>query len=450
MHKQDFGLDLKNISKIEGHTHLEVKVRDGKVVLCQLKIAESKRFFSNAAVGLKFDVLPITMSRICGTCSSAHALCSIEALEKALGVDGKVSEQTKRLRDLLVCSNHLRDHAMHLYFFCLPDVFGFDSVLDFPESKDSWIHDGLAVKEAGNFVSTIVGGRAVHPPNAVFGGFSKFPSAEEIDDAIVKLEDCRERILKVADIFYKDKTAFVRKTNYVGLVSDGYSFLKGHIEDTDGLRIEEEGYGEHFEKVVLPYATARGVLWKDGTPLDSHGHQTGQEGGEFMVGALARLNLNRGNLNKRTRRDVAKYLGDFPCDDVFNNNLAQAIEMLQCVDVSLDIFRNFKWVGIKAEKPVRGVPNPKGSVGVGVMEAPRGTLYYKLALDGKGVVQAVELCIPTQQNIIHLEKDIASYVEHMLKKGFDKKKISYEVEKMIRAYDPCMSCATHFLKIDWE
>jgi len=435
MHKQDFGISLKGISKIEGHTHLDIKVRGGRVVSCQLKIAESKRFFSNAAVGLKFDVLPITMSRICGTCSSAHALCSIEALENALGVGDKITEQTKMLRDLLVCSNHLRDHAMHLYFFCLPDIFGFDSVLDFPDSKESWIHDGLHVKEAGNYVSTIVGGRAVHPPNAVFGGFLNFPKPEEIDEAIKKLEDCRERILKVADIFYEDKTAFVRKTNYVGLVSDDYSFLKGHIESTDGLKIEEKDYGEHFEKVILPYATARGVKW---------------EGNEFMVGALARLNVNRENLNARTKKDVEKYLVDFPCDDTFNNNLAQAIEMLQCVDASLDIFRRFKEVGVKNEKPIAEVANPKGSIGVGVMEAPRGTLYYKLELDGKGVVTKVDLCIPTQQNIIHLEKDIAAYVESLLKKDMDRAAISFEVEKMIRAYDPCMSCATHFLKIDWS
>lgn len=435
MHSCDFGLDLKDISKIEGHTHLEVKVKDGKVTKCQLKIVESKRFFSNAAVGQSFATLPMTMSRICGTCSSAHALCAIEALERAMGVDGKVSEQTRMLRDLLVCSNHLRDHAMHLYFFCLPDVFGFDSVLDFPETKDSWIHDGLHVKEAGNFVSTIVGGRAVHPPNAVFGGFTKFPTMEEVDEAIEKLEDSRDAILKVADIFYKDKTAFVRKANYVGLVSDDYSFLKGHIESTDGLKIAEEDYGDYFKKFILPYSTAYGVEW---------------EGKEFMVGALARLNVNRQNLNARTKRDVEKYLGDFPCDDTFSNNLAQAIEMLQCVDACLDIFKKFKEVGIKAEKPVKGVPNPRGSVGVGVMEAPRGTLYYKLALDGAGVVTKVDLCIPTQQNIIHLEKDIAAYVESLLAKGVEKKDISFEVEKMIRAYDPCMSCATHFLKIDWS
>lgn len=431
--KKDLDLELKNISKIEGHTHLDVRVRGGKVERCRLRVSESKRFFVNAAMGQKFDMLSLSMSRICGTCSSAHALCTIEALEKALGVEGKVSMQTRMLRDLLVCSNHLRDHAMHLYFFCLPDIFGKDSVLDFPEDKDCWIHDGLAVKEAGNFVSTIVGGRAVHPPNAVFGGFIGFPTKGEIAEAVVKLEACRNRVLRAVDVFYEDDAEFVRKTNYVGLVSGDYSFLRGRIASSNGLNVAEEDFGKYFRKVVLPYATAEGVEWN---------------GREFMVGALARVNLNKKNLNARTKGDVKKYLGEFPCDDVFNNNLAQAIEMLQCIDSCLEIFGKLLRSGVKKEKPI--VAKPRAGVGIGVMEAPRGTLYYEVELDSKGVVKGVDLCIPTQQNIIHLEKDVGAYVEVLLSKGVGKKEISLEIEKMIRAYDPCMSCATNFLVIDWD
>jgi sulfhydrogenase subunit alpha len=431
--KGDFDLELRDISKIEGHTHLGIRVRDGKVESCKMKVSESKRFFSDAAIGKKFNVLPVTMSRICGTCSSAHVLCCIEALEKALGVDKKISEQTRRLRDLLVYSNHLRDHAMHLYFFCLPDIFGMDSVFDFPKNKESWIKDGLEIKEIGNFISSIVGGRAVHPQNAVFGGFIGFPNLKDIEEAVKKLRSCRNKILKLVDIFAKDRTSFIRKTNYVGLINNNYSFLEGLIASSSGLHILESEFGKHFRKVILPYSTSYGVEW---------------EGKEFMVGALARLNLNKKNLNANTKKDVDKYLREFPCDDVFNNNLAQAIEMLQCVDACLDIFERLIRDGIKKETPV--FAKPVAGIGVGVMEAPRGTLYYEVELDSEGIVKKIDLCIPTEQNIIHMEKDIASYVEFMLKKNFSKKKISLGVEKMIRAYDPCMSCATHFLVIDWE
>lgn len=428
MHK-DFDIEIKNLSKIEGHTHLDIKVENNKVVECKLKVSENKRFFTTAIQGKSYKEVPGIMSRICGTCSSAHVLCSIEAIEKALDI--KVSEQTIMMRNLLINAGHLRDHAMHLYFFCLPDIFHKDSVLDFDEKQHKWIHDGLEVKDAGNFLSTIIGGRAVHPPYAVIGGFTNFPKKHEIQTAEVKLHHCRKKILEIIDLFYKDKSSFKRKANYVALVNNDYNYLKGFIKTAYGTVIQEEEYGEHLEKVVLPYSTATAFRW---------------ESQDFMVGALARINLNKKSLNKNTIKDTGKYLKVFPSDCIFDNNLAQAIEMLHNVDNSLDILGKLK-NNIKKEKPAVG--KPKKSTGIGVIEAPRGTLYYKLDLDSKGIVTNADLCIPTQQNIIHLEKDLAKYVEDLLKTNKTKQKISLEVEKMIRAYDPCMSCATNFLKINW-
>jgi coenzyme F420-reducing hydrogenase alpha subunit len=430
MHKhEDFDITIKNLSKIEGHTHLDVKVRNSRVESCKLKVSENKRFFTQAVLGLSYSQVPTTMSRICGTCSSAHILCSIEAIEKALNLN--VSEQTFTLRNLLLYGSHLRDHAMHLYFFCLPDIFNKDSVLDFKGEQEKYIHDGLHVKEAGNFLTTIIGGRAVHPPNAVIGGFTKFPKKQEIEEAIKKLEDCRERILKIIDLFYRDQTSFKRKTDYVGLVNNDYNFLKGMIKTAKGTVIPEEKYGQHLQRVVLPYSTATAFKW---------------ESEDYMVGALARINLNKENLNKRTIKDTSKYLKIFPSNCVFNNNLAQAIEMLHIVDNSLDILKNLK-DNIKQEKPLTA--RPKKSTGIGVVEAPRGTLYYHLDLNSKGVITFADLCLPTQQNIIHLEKDLTKYITQLIKENKSKEQISSEAEQMIRAYDPCMSCATHFLKINW-
>lgn len=428
--RKDFELSIKNISKIEGHTHLDVKARDGRVTECKLKVSENKRFFTQAVLGLPFQQVPTTMSRICGTCSSAHTLCSIEAIEKALKLE--VSKQTFQLRNLLAYAGHLRDHAMHLYFFCLPDIFGKDSVLDFKGKQKEWIHDGLHIKEAGNFLSTIIGGRAVHPPNAVIGGFVKFPTSEEIEEAIKKLENCRERILKIIEVFYNDKTSFKRKTNYVALVNDDYSYLKGHIKTAYGTFIEEEQYGEHLQRVVLPYSTATAFEW---------------ESKDYMVGALARMNLNKENLNRKTKKDAKEFLKIFPCDCVFENNDAQAIEMLHEVDNSIDLLKELQY-NLQKEEPFK--PKIQKGTGIGVIEAPRGTLYYHLELNEKGIVDFANLCIPTQQNIIHLEKDLKKYITELLKQKKSKQQISLEAEKMIRAYDPCMSCATHFLKIKWR
>ena len=423
-----FDLDLKNISKIEGHTHMDVKVRDGKVAECNLKISENKRFFTQAVVGLKYGNVPMTMSRICGTCSAAHVLCSTEAIEKAFGA--KVTEQTMRLRNLLANASHLRDHAMHLYFFVLPDVFGIDSVLDFGHDLHEWIHRGLDIKEAGNYLAAIVGGRAIHPPNAIVGGFTNFPTKEEMDEAKKKLENVREKIIAIIDLLYKkrDNFLFKRKTNYVGLANDNYNFLEGKLKTAMGTEIAEEDFGDHLERVVLPYSHATGFEF---------------ESKEYLVGALARMNVNKNTLNSRTQKDLEKYLKVFPSTNIFDGNLAQAIEMLNIVDNSLEILN----IEIKPEKPI--LIKPKKSTGVGVIEAPRGTLYYRLDLDDKGTVTFADLCIPTQQNILHMEKSIAAYVESLIKKEKTKEEISFEIEKMIRAYDPCMSCAAHFLKIDW-
>ncbi len=430
MHKhEDFDITIKNISKIEGHTHLDVKVKQGKVESCKLKISENKRFFTQAVTGLDFNLVPTTMSRICGTCSSAHTLCSIETIEKALGLN--ITEQTYKLRKLLGNGSHLRDHAMHLYFFCLPDIFNKDSVLDFNKEQQEYIHDGLHVKEAGNFLTTIIGGRAVHPPNAVIGGFTQLPKKQDIEKAIEKLYDCRQRILKIIYIFYNDQTTFKRKTNYVGLVNDDYNFIKGVIRTAYGTTIPEEKYRTHLERVVLPYSTATAFTW---------------ESEDFMVGALARVNLNKHRLNKYTIKDALEYLKIFPNNCVFNNNTAQAIEMLHEVDNSIELLEELK-NSIKQEKPIK--VKPREATGVGVVEAPRGTLYYHLHMNNQGKIVFADLCIPTQQNIIHLQKDLAKYIEHLINEGKTKQEISMQAEKMIRAYDPCMSCATHFLKINW-
>lgn len=425
-----FDINLKNLSKIEGHTHLSLKVKNKKVVNCKLRISENQRFYEKAVEGSPYYQVPSQMSRICGTCSTSHTIASIEAIENAFRL--KVSNQTYKLRSLLVNAGHIRDHAMHLYFFCLPDIFKKESVFDFKGPLHEFVHDGLDVKDAGNALATIVGGRAVHPPYAIVGGFTNYPTSTQMKETIEKLQPVREKIIKVIDVFYKNKQTFKRKTNYVALINDDYNYIQGYIKTAKGTIIPEENYKKHFEEVILPYSSATAFTW---------------ESKEFMTGALARINLNKKNLHKNTIQDTKKYLKVFPSTCIFNNNLAQAIETLHGVDTSIEILQDLQ-KNIKQEK----IPKieTREAVGFGVVEAPRGTLYYKLKTDKKGIIKSANLIIPTQQNIIHMEKSIAKYVEQLIEEKISKEKISLEVEKVIRAYDPCMSCATHFLKIDWS
>lgn len=424
MHK-DFELTIDNLSKIEGHASLDVKVRKGKVDYVKLKISENKRFYTQAIRGKPFEGVPQLVSRICGTCSIAHLTCCTEAVEKALGV--KPSAQTILLRKLMMYGMMIRDHAMHLYLFCLPDVYGKDSVLDFDERQHELIHHAFDVKKAGNDLSKLVGGRAIHPPYAQVGQFSRLPNAEEAKGVIEELKRVRADVFELARIFYDSPFSFRKRSRFVALTTPDFSFINGVIKSSLGLTIPEAHYWEHLERIMIPYSQASGYEF---------------EGKDFMVGALARMNLNRHALHRATRKDLAKYVRMFPSEDIYSNNLAQAIEIMHCIDHSIEILESSDF---RPEPKVEF--KLKEGKGVGVIEAPRGTLYYAISLDKDGKIDYGNLVIPTAQNQIKMENDIRTLVSRNLDKG--KPYIKHEIEKLIRAFDPCMTCATHFLKVNW-
>jgi coenzyme F420-reducing hydrogenase alpha subunit len=426
MHSFDITMD--NISKIEGHAKLYVKVKNKKVENVKFSITENKRFFEEAARGKNFKAAPQLMSRICGTCSIAHLMCCIEAIEKALEV--KPSHQTILLKKLATYGLMIRDHALHLYLFSLPDVFNKDSILEFSEDNEvehELLHDAFAVKKAGNDLCVLVAGKAVHAPYPTIGGFAKVPTNEEAKKVVESLKAIRPKVMRLIDVYYNWNERLERNSNFVALATEDFSFLIGKIKSSSGLCVEEKDYNKHLHKVVIPYSTATGYDF---------------EGGDFFVGALARLNLGKNALHKNTKRDAKKYLNRFPSNNVFDNNLAQAIEILHSIDHSIEILTNHKF-----EPENLPQIKPKEGTGIGVIEAPRGTLYYKVSLNENGIIDRATVIVPTQQNQISIEKDIKNIVQEMIDE--DKEKIQYKIEKLVRAYDPCMSCASHFLKIKW-
>jgi len=425
MHK-DFDINIEHISKTEGHASIEINVKDSKVEDVKLKVNENKRFFTQGIRNKPFEIIPQLISRICGTCSTAHLTCNIEAIEKALGV--KPSEQTMLLRKLTMYGLMIRDHAMHLYFFCLPDMFGKDSVLDFDESKNHLIEQAFEVKAAGNNLSKLIAGRAVHAIYEQIGYFSSIPKMEDVKKSINELKSVRNNVVDLIQLFYDSNFNFERQTNFVALVTDDFNFVEGKIKSFDGIIIEESDYWDYLNRVVIPYSQATGFQF---------------EGKEYMVGALSRMNLNKDALHKDTKNELGKILNVFPSMNIYHNNLSQAIEILHSIDHSIEIlesndFKEEKKPEIKA----------KQGKGVGVVEAPRGTLYHMIDLDKEGKVRYGNFVIPTAQNQIKMENDIRILVSKIIDK--DKHEIQHEIEKMIRAYDPCMSCASHFLKIRWK
>jgi len=420
-------ISIQDISKIEGHADLNVKVRNGKVQEVKLAFTDNKRFFTQAIRGQSIETLPQAVARICGTCSLAHTMCCIEAIERALKVP--VSEQSKMLKKLTMYGLMIRDHALHIYLFALPDVFEKDSVLDFDGEETQYLKDSFDVKRAGNKLSTVVAGRAVHAPYPVPGGFSVLPDEKELKALIPELKLAREKVMKVLGVYARCDRDYTRATKFVALAGDEFNFLGDYILTSDGEKISEEKYFEHLEKVVIPYSQSIGYEF---------------EGDTYMLGALARLNLNKESLHRNTKKDCARYLKLFPSNNIFLNNLAQGIEIVHAIDHSIEIIQKLK---LTPEEPPE--LHYADCSGVGVIEAPRGTLFYRVNLKKDGTVKDGTIVTPTQQNQINMELDIKKIVQKEIDRGTSKEAIQYELEKLVRSYDPCISCAVHFLKVNW-
>ncbi len=424
MHKQgQYDISIEHLAKIEGHTDLEVGVKDGTVQYAHLKISEAKRFFTQGVRGKSCLNVAQLVSRICGTCSLAHLTCCIEAVENAIGV--QPSEQTMLLRSLTMDGLMIRDHAMHLYVFCLPDIMGADSILELADTNKPLIEKAFEVKSSGNELSKLVAGRAVHAPFPAVGGYTRIPDNAAAKKMAHELGHAREHALEFVDLFRQRLPTFTRKTHFIALKNPGYEFIGGEICSSEGYCIARKNFFDHLDRVVVPYSQSTGFEF---------------EGKEYMVGALARMNLNKDALHRNTKKDVGPALSLFPSSNIYMNNLAQAVEIVNCIDHAIGKLEGWDFLPEQYKTP----PVKAGS-GIGVIEAPRGTLYYALKTNEAGIVEYINLVIPTAQNHVNIEKDIAKLVQDNIEK--EKDELSMEVEKLVRAYDPCMSCATHFLKL---
>jgi coenzyme F420-reducing hydrogenase alpha subunit len=442
---------LDQISKVEGSAALEVTIDNGQVTSCKFQIKDYRRFYTQAVKGKPALTAPSFLSRICGTCSVAHLFASIEAVERSQDI--QPSPQTLILRRLAYNALIIRDHALHLYFFSLPDVLGIDSILEIPDDPQDpnhqLLHDSFDIKRTGTDISNAIIGAAIHAPFPTPGGFLKTPDPQSFPKLISQLEKIRPQILRIIKLFADWDAKLVRNTDYLCLINkDSFDFIDGLVTNSNGKQVPEAEFHDFLQKVVIPYSQAEGYIFSDT-------HE------DYLVGALARLNLNQAQLHPHTQSDTQEYLSKFPSDNIFHNNLAQAIEILHCVDNSLEILKNLQ---IKDEKPIR--KPPQAGTGVGVVEAPRGILYHLITTDAKGIITDCDVIVPTAQNQINIENDLKQYFQNQISKqppGLDtlnnpnkdpspgvkefENHLKHEAEKIIRAYDPCMSCATNFLKL---
>lgn len=427
MHKSFDRLTIEGISKTEGHASLDIKFKGKEVEYVHLKIEENRRFYKKAALGKNILALNQSLSRICGTCSAAHQFATLKTIENAL--DLEVSEEEIIMRKLLYYGNMIRDHGMHLYLFSLPDVFGYESILDFTRDYANIIKEGFKVQEVGAKLSMMIGGRAIHQLNISLRGFSTHLSKEELEGMIRQLKIIRKPIISLITTYKKwDASLIIDELQQGALKNNDFGFLEGSVI-INGKKVESSEYLTHIT-----------AIWKD----YSHSHSYLYDSKPYMLGALARLNINKANIHNKTK----KYLPSiFPSNNIFHNNLAQAIEMLHCIDASIEILEKLLERG-EIKPYTKSLPSfTTQTKGYGIIEAPRGLLYYHFLIDEKGSVKDVEIITPTAQNHAHMEMAIKQLIEE--NKDVGRSTLTNMIETLIRAYDPCFSCASHFLRVKW-
>lgn len=425
-------INLNQICKVEGHANLTLKIEKNKVKICQLEATEGARFFEALVLGKKIEDVQEVVSRICGICSSAHSVAAIQALEEALGI--KVGEQQKIIRELLMLGERIRSHSTHLYFLVLPDYLGYSSALKLSEKHQDKINDAIKLISLGNKVVESVGGREIHPFLSIK---EKLQRSEEkkVEEAIEKIEQSKELINKTIKLFLGlNYPKLERETDYVSLKQDNeYATISGKVKSNSGL-IVDDNYKKHLQENIKEYATSKFVL---------------KDGKSYVVGAIARINNNYNQLDNETKKFLNKIR--LPLSNPFQNNIAQALELLHCSNRAEKLIKQLESEGEKQEKEFKIKPGN----GVSAVEAPRGTLFHEYNIDRQGRISYCNIITPTTQNLNMMERDIIMYVEQLLKqknkgnKKLSKEDIVLEVEKLIRAYDPCFSCSTHFLKVKW-
>lgn len=436
---KELDIKVEYVTRVEGHGNIVVNVKNGNIEKCEFHVVESPRLFEGMLRGRSiFEAQHIT-SRICGICSCGHSLASIQASEDALGF--KPSEQTIKLRKLLLDYEFLDSHILHIYLLAAPDVLGVPSFVPLIKTHNAVVRRALRMKKVCNDVCDVLVGRHVHPITATIGGFTKLPTPKDLDAMIDMLEGIREDMNETLAIAAKLKfPEFYRETEYVALVSDDgeYPLLMGDIGSSDGKRFNKKDYRSATNEFIDPRSSAKF------TKLSREA---------YMVGALARFNLNSSKLHPKAKK-AAKELGfKAPNYNPFMNTVAQVVEVVHCYEHALDIMKDLKKNGIDYSEEITVGLNEKGRVpvragsGVGAVEVPRGILFHNYETDEKGMIKNANCIIPTNQNINNIEYDFMKFLPEIINESKDD--IRLKLEMLVRAYDPCISCSAHYLNVDF-
>ncbi len=428
---QDLNVEVKHLTRVEGHGNIYLNAKSGQVENVLWEVDEAPRFFEAMVRGKTYSQLSHITSRICGICSIGHSLASLKATESAMGV--RISKQTEMLRRLALHGENLQSHSLHVGYLVAPDLLGAGSVIPLVKTAKDAVVKIVTLHRLANYLSDITCGRTTHPISLDVGGFTHIPSEKELLGVRDQLEEAMKVTADVAGVVLAnaDKLPdFVRETEFIGLTNDDhYAMYDGMIASTDGGKWPADQYRSITNEYLVQQSTAK---------YAKHNRDS------FMVGALARFNLNYEKLTPEAK-DVAKMFGLEPvCHNPFMNNIAQTVEIMDSLVDSIHLIDELIDNGLHEEEYKVEVQAGRG---VGVVEVPRGILFHDYTINDLGNCTKANCIIPTNQNHANIQKDMEALAPQIIDRPH--KEVELTLEMLVRAYDPCISCSTHYLNVNF-
>lgn len=430
MNDDSWTIRVGTLTRVEGEGALHVRLRDGQIEAVELNIYEPPRFFEAFLRGRPLEDVPDITARICGICPVAYQMSAVHALEMALGI--QITPEIRTLRRLLYCGEWIESHTLHMHLLHAPDFHGCASGLELARLFPQEVQRGLRLKKIGNTLLDTLGGRSVHPINVCVGGFYRCPKPAALQELIPDLEwgvtAAAEATRWVASFPFPN---FVRDYDFIALTPAAeYPFHAETFSSSRGPSFPVEDYEKIIEEHQVPHSTALQARRRENAA-------------SCLFGPLSRINLNFERLHPVARRLAEECGIEWPCHNPFQSIVARGIEVTQAFAEALQIVREYT---LPSQSRIQY--EPRAGVGLAATEAPRGTLYHRYEVDEQGRIAEAVIIPPTSQNQQQIEEDLREYLPSLLMQ--EHPVIADHCERLIRAYDPCISCATHFLKVTLE
>ena len=423
---------IEHLARVEGHGGITVELEGDTVANVRFDVFEGARLLEPLVRGKRFDEVAPILCRICAICSVAHFLTSLKATENALGIP--ISRQTEMLRDLLYLGENIESHALHLFLLALPDYLDYPSAVALAADKPEAVLLGLRLKKLGNLIQETIGGRAIHPVNAVPGGFGRVPATEHLIELRTALIEGVKDSDAVIDLMASLPGADFCHSNtiFAALDSAGRdSYYAG----------EEVIVASNGDRSVVRAADYRMLANEESVP-HSHAKHSSFRGKPFMVGSLARLTIHPHRITGKTMLAAERFGPHLPADNPTDNNKAQALELIGDLARALAIVEQFLREGIEDERPP--IVQPHAGTGTAITEAPRGLLIHSYTFDAEGRIISADVITPTALNAANMELHFRRAVEQSGQR--DDATLRKRLEMIARAYDPCISCSVHLVR----